>query len=373
MKTFTTLKNLYGSLSNNTSATNLALGAQLINDQHRYLLQKYFDNERTTQTTTVGGQSLTLTGSLALNATTGTLTAAWAYPTVTQLTNFSNSNQRSVLFTNGSTAISWIGGLTATATTAITTVGVQDYLIPANISKIKDDTISIGQLRYTPVEVKTRTEWDLINTLPYTSDIPQYYFIYNSPKGNTLGIWPIPSTTGNIITFNYKTRVADLTYADFTTGTVTASAGGIAVTGSGTSWTSTFTAVADLSYLNLNFSVAPSAGGDGLWYPITSFPTATSLVLGNPLVNAPAISGSAYTIGQIPILSEDFHDMLVHGALMVYFSSIVKDKDKYKQYKDLYDVRLELLAEYAGTKALNVDLGDTPEFQNPNLYLYANS
>lgn len=373
MKTFTTLKNLYGSLSNNTSTANLTLGGQLINDQHRYLLQKYFDNERSVQTTTVGAMDLTTTAVMAAADVSATLTAVWAYPTVTQLTNFSNSDQRSVLFTNGSAAISWTGGLSDSATVDITTVGVQDYLIPANVSKIINDTITIGQLRFTPVEVKTRTEWDLINTLPYTSDIPQYYFIYNSPRGNNLGIWPIPSTTGNILTFNYKTRVADLTFADFSTGTVATTAGAIAVTGSSTTWNTvgTFPTNVDISYFNLCLNITPPKG-DGVWYNISKFTSDTALTLANPIVNINVTSGDAYTIGQIPILSEDFHDMLVYGALMTYYSSINPDKAKFAQFKALYDARLQLLAEYAGVKAVNMDLEESPQFTNPNLFLYAN-
>lgn len=371
MKSFTTLKNLYGSLSTNASTTNLTLGGQLINDQQRYLLQKYFDNERSAQTTTVGGQSLTLTGSLSANATTATLTASWSYPTCTQLVNFSNSNQRSVLFTNGSTAISWTGGLTATATTAITTVGVQDYLIPADVSKIKDDTITVGQLRYSVREVKTRLEWDIINTLPYTSDIPNYYFIWNG----RLGVFPIPSTTGNILTFNYKSRVADLTYADYSVGNIASSGmtvGSTAVTGTSTIWT-VYPQNVDLSAANLMLRADPP-NGDGIWYPISRFTSATTLVLQTPVVNAPNITGSTtYTIGQFPILSEDFHDMLVHGALTTYFSSVKTDKDAFKQFATLYEQRLELLAQYAGTKSVTVDLGGPIQQENGNLYLYANT
>lgn len=370
MKSFSTLKNLAASLSQNTSATNVALMGQLINDQHRYLLQKYFNNERTSQTTTVGGQSLTLTGSLSLNAVSATLTASWAFPTVTQLVNFSNGNQRSVLFTNGSTAITWVGGLTSTATTAIASVGVQYYNIPSNISKAKDFTISVGQLKYTPKEILTRVDWDLVNTLPYTSDIPQYYFIYNGQ----VGIFPIPSTTGNIITFNYKTRVADLTYSDYQVGTLaTMPVGSNTVTGTSTVWTF-FPQTTDVSFQNLNIMADPSTGGDGIWYPINTFASATSLTLNNPVINAPNVtSATTYTIGQFPILSEDFHDMLVYGALMIYFTSIVDNPTKFKEFASLYGERLELLAEYAGTKSVNVDLGQTPDMVNPNLFLYANS
>ena len=105
MKTYSTLKTLFGSLSQNQSTTNLTLGGQIISDAHRYLIESYFDNERTLQMTTVGGQNLTTTATMATNATSATLTASWANPTVTQLVNFSNTDQRSVLFTNGSTAI----------------------------------------------------------------------------------------------------------------------------------------------------------------------------------------------------------------------------------------------------------------------------
>lgn len=374
MKTFTTLKNLFTNLSNNTSTANDTLAGQLINDQHRYLIQKYFDNERTAQTTTVGGQSLTLTATQSTNATSATLTAAWTYPTVQQLVNFSNSNQRLVQFTYNSTAITWTGGLTSSATTAITTVGVQDYSVPANISKIINDTISVGQLKYQPVPVMSRTEWDLINFLPYTSDIPNYYFLYNGK----LSVFPIPSTTGNIITFNYKTRVADLSFADYSTGNISASgatAGGVTITGSSTSWSTTagYPTGLDISYYNLYIKINPPYG-DGIWYPIRQFDSNIALILNLPIISAPNISASTtYTIGQMPLLSEDFHDMLVYGALKVYFSSIVLDKNKFQEFEALYNERLELLESYAGTKNVNVDLEAEPQAINPNLFVYSSS
>jgi hypothetical protein len=369
MKTFTKLQNLYTSLSNNTSTTNVTLGAQLINDQHRYLLEKYFDNERQSTTTTVGGMTLTITAPASLGDVSATLSVAWAYPTNSQLVNFSNSDQRTVLFTAGSTAITWTPGLSSSATTTIKTVGVQGYTIPANISKIKNLTVNVGQLKYQPREIMTRQEWDLVNFLPYTSDIPQYYFVYN----RQFQIFPIPSTTGNIITYNYKTRVADMTYSDYTTpGTInTMAVGGVAVTGTSTTWASSFPTGTDLSFVNLALSVSPT-GGDGIWYPILSFTDNTNLTLIDPVINAPSVSGATFTIGQLPLLSEDFHDMLVFGALKIYFSSIAPDTSKFKEFDELYKERLIMLASYAGTKAVDVDLGTEPQVVNPNLFIYAN-
>lgn len=388
MKSLATLLNLYTTLSQNISASNQSLGLQILGDKQRYLLQKYFDNERTYQTTTVGGGSLTTTASLSLGATSATLTAAWTYPTVYQQTSFSNSNARSVLYTNGSTAISWVGGLTSSATTTLTTAGVQDYAIPATISKITSDFIQVGQLRFVPVPIQTRVDWDRINFLPYASDIVNYAYIY---QGN-LKFWPIPSTTGNIIQFNYKARVPDFTTTflfssaagaaysagatvyDYGAGTITPPAvGATAVTGSSTSWNTTgkFPLNVDVTWLNLYLQVA-QPNGDGLWYPIYMFNSDTSLTLATPMQNQLNTAGGAtYSIGQMPVLSEDFHDMPVDGALMRYFSTFVKNGEAYKEHEENYNRSLALLEEYAGTKQVNVDLESEPVLTNPNNYPYA--
>lgn len=368
MKTYTTLKSLYTNLSNNTSTPNDSLGGQLISDQHRYLLQKYFDNERTYTTLTVGGTDLTLTGALIVGATSATLTSAWTSPSCWQLVVFSNGQQRTVYFTQGSASISWQPALTATATTSISTVGQQSYVIPANVSKIKNDTITVGQLVYTPAPVQSIQEWTLLNALPYTSDIPNYFYIYQ----NQVMFWPIPSTSGNVITFNYKARVPDLSFSDFTTGTLSGiTVGSNVITGVGTGWGTPYPTGVDLTFFNLFIKISPPQG-DGIWYQVQRFNSGTEVVLTTPIQNTASSTATSYIIGQLPLLQEDFHDMLVHGALMIYYSSIKKDKDQYKQYKDLYQTRLDLLEAYAGTKSVNVDLGPQPIPNNPNLFLYAN-
>lgn len=369
MKTYTTLTTLFGNLSNNSSASNIALGGQLISDQHRYLIQRYFDNERVYTTVTIGAEDITLTSALSAGDTSATLTSAWDDITVTQKVVFSNSEQREVLFTQGSTAITWKTGLTTTAATAASTVGVQGYPIPPQVSKIKNDTITVGQLQFTPAPVRSIQEWTQLNALPYASDIPNYYYIYN----NEVLFWPIPSTSGNIITFNYKGRVADLSFVDYSTGTLSSLAvGDDTVTGVGTAWNATagYPLNTDLGLFNLYLRIDPP-DGDGLWYPIKQFTSDTELQLFQPIQNAPSTTGSTYTIGQLPLLQEDFHDMLVFGALKIYFSSIKKDDKKYAQFATEYQLRLDLLEDYAGTKSINVDLGAQPVPNNPNLYLYA--
>lgn len=370
MKTYTGLTNFFTNLTQNTSTQNVSLGQQLINDQHRYLIQKYFDNERSYTTVTIGAQDLTLTSPPSKGDIAATLTASWTSITCQQLVVFSDSDQRTVIFTQGSTNIFWQTGLLANCTTAISTIGVQAYPIPANVSKIKNDTITVGQLVYTPAPVQSIQEWTILNALPYTSDIPNYFYIYN----NQVLFWPIPSTSGNVVTFNYKGRVSDMSYADFNQGTIGGSAGDNTIIGSGTSWHTTggFPVNTDLSFANLMLNVTPPAG-DGLWYPIQRFTSDTGLILNLPIVNGPNMaSGATYTIGQVPLLQEDFQDTIVYGALKIYFSSIVENPDAYKGFSSEYDRRLDLLESYAGTKSINVDLGTQPVPANPNLFLFAN-
>lgn len=369
MKSFTTLKGLFTSLTQNTSSANSALASQLLNDQNRYLLQKYFDNERVYTTVTIGAEDITLTGALSSGAVSGTLPSAWTNISCQQLVVFSNSEQRTVYFTQNSTNIFWTTGLTSAATADISTIGVQSYPIPANISKIKNSTITVGQLVYTPAPVQSIQEWTMLNALPYTSDIPNYFYIYN----NQVNFWPIPSTSGNIITFTYKARIADLTYEDYSTGTIsTATVGSNSITGSSTSWnaTGTYPLNVDLTYANLMISITPPKG-DGLWYPIQRFTSDTVLLLNVPIVNAPNISSANYKIGQFSYLSEDFADMIVYGALKIYYTSIVKDQQQFQMYDALYNQKQELMEAYLSNKSVNVDLGSQMIPNNPNLFLFA--
>jgi hypothetical protein len=280
---------------------------------------------------------------------------------------FSNSEQRTVFFTQGSTLIYWASPLTSAADADISTIGVQGYPIPATVSKIKNDTITVGQLVYTPAPVQSIQEWTNLNALPYTSDIPAYFYIYN----NVVNFWPIPSSSGNIITFNYKARVPDLSIADYTTGTLSGiSVGSNSITGVGTTWSTVAPLNVDLTYFNLFIRITPPSG-EGIWYQIERFTSNTAALLTTPIQNAPSTTAAAYTIGQLPLLQEDFHDTIVYGAVMTYFTSIVRDSDRFKMYSTMYEQRTNLLETYAGTKSVNVDLGAQPIQANPNLFLFA--
>jgi len=367
MKTFSTLSNLFISLSNNSSLENEALGKQQINDAHRYLLQKYFNNEGTSTTSTVGAMNITLNAVVNAGATTGTLTTAWTYPSVTQSVTFSNNDVRQVTFINGSVTITWVGGLSSNATADIVTQGAMGYFLPALYSKMKTISVTLGTngIKYTPTEILTRKEWDLVTQLPYASDIPNYYFIYDG----YVNLFPIPSSTGNLITMNYKFRTPDLALADYSTGTITATTGSQAITGAGTSWLTAFLPSAGTAE-NLNLWIKFNAPlGDGNWYQISSIASATALTLVQPYQGTTS-ANITFTIGQMPLLLEDFHDLLVYRPLSIYYSSINSDPTRASEFKTLYNDGIERLDDYSGSKSVNVDLGEQPQLVNPNLFFF---
>ena len=444
MISFSNGQSLFQTLSQNATAANGTLYNQLANIEHRYLLQKYFANEGSYQITTIGattltlasavainatsatlnsawayqtvqayltfsdgevvlatftngstavtwqtalkGTSFTLTASLAAGATTATLSTAWAYPSGSYLTSFSDGSTKTITFTLNSTAISWAGGLAEAVNTQIFTStiatnssatigGVQFYPFPPNYSKLKDITITVGVLKWTLTEIRTREEWDNLNVFPYYASIPSKFFIYpGGDKGGQLGIWPIPSTTGNVITYNYKFRVPDLSLADYNTdtnnipatitgaGTVTVTNGSTAVTGSGTAFTVTSNQQLESRWLRV-----PQPSGDNLWYQIQNVSSTTALTLYQPYQGV-TVAGATYCVGQMPLIAEDFQDMLVWKALQYYFSTIVNDPRKVAEHKATYDTKLRLLEEYSGSNTVNVNLSPRRRKGNPNQF-----
>lgn len=351
-------------LSQNTSTQNVEIIKNMIQDRYKRLIQKYFSNESSTTILTVGDQ--------------------------------------------------------------------QDYPLPFDYSKLKTGTLTIGNLKWTPTEILSRMDWDRLNAITnYYSDIPNNFFIWNGnfslwptpstgstaltyttltgtlTAGNTITagsatgkiltssstviqvavssetafstgafttsggatgiITATAVTVGNIISFNYKRRVTDLTFSDYITGTVTATNGSSAITGSGTGFVANYLPSAgNVFNLNLWLKITPPSG-DGNWYQINSLDSATSLTLVNKY-NGGSTSGATFVIGQMPLLLEDFHDLIVFDVLRTYFSTIVDNKTKREEFDQAFKEGIEKMDEYVGSKALNVNLRGAINTINPNLY-----
>lgn len=490
-------KALFDKLSQNSSPLNQNFYGEMFNIEMRYLLQKFFGNEGTFSIQTIGQTQLTLTNAVPVGSTSctinsawpyqttqaqltfsdgenvlaqftngstnvswlpalqgtlfylvngvniggtsATLQTAWTYPSGNYLTSFSDGSTKTITFTNGSTAISWTGGLaenvlnqiytsTIAAASNASIGGVQFYPFPPNYSKLKDITITVGELKWTLTEIKTREQWDNLNVFPYYNSIPQNFFIYpGGDKGGQVGIWPIPSTTGNVITYNYKFRVPDLSLPDygsltytglvgslfvgstitigsataivmgftstniaignisgsistgaFTTssgasgtisqvGTVSVSNGSMAITGTNTGFTPTTNPQLESRWIQF-----PQPTGDGLWYQIASINSATGITLYQPYQGTTVTNSAGFIIGQMPLIAEDFQDMPMWKTLFHYFTTIVDNKAQAEAHLQTYDTKLELLQEYSGSNTVNVNLSRKGIRRNPNSYPYNN-
>ena len=354
----TTYQTRFGQLSKNSTASNLALGLDLINQSLRYLTGQFYFNERSYTTKTVAGQ--------------------------------------------------------------------QFYALPPQVKRLIDLTVTIGSIVWVPKHAPNREYWDSLNVIPFLQDYPSWYFVYN---GNQVGVWPTPATTGNLITMNYQIRLRDLSQADYSTGTVTlpytttftgSVASGATTATLSASWTlptgtylitfsdgesyeGTFTngstavswTTALTASVTSTIKIQTSTGGDIIigsgttfnydmvnrwiqvtaptgdnqWYQIGNYYSATAIGLLNPYTGT-AASSASYTIGEMPILSEDYQDLALYRALWIYFTSIVPDSGRSKLYENLYDVGFEKLNMEYGQKVTSPVLVDQDAaVYNPNLFV----
>lgn len=217
------------------------------------------------------------------------------------------------------------------------TVGSQQfYAMPANADKIIDVTVLIGTVLWKPREITSRDQWDQVNYAQnVTSNIPQYYFIYEGK----VGFWPTPSQGGNVIGYNYKKKVSDLNLPDYTTGGIfTATNGTATIFGTSTLWNQSMAG----SYLQIASAQVTNAG-DNFWYQISPSATitGTQLFLTAPYKGTNITAGSAaYIIGQMSVLPENYQIMPVYWAAANYWRLNGNNIPKAEQYEKLYEAKL---------------------------------
>lgn len=221
-------------------------------------------------------------------------------------------------------------------TKTMTTVADQEtYQIPNGFRKLIDMYIYSGSgsssdTIYSPEMVFDPTKWKRI--LQYrlgTGDVPYFTYVQNT----SYKIQPIPASTGNLIVLRGRLQTRDLSIADYTTGTIVSIAnGGTAIVGSGTTWTADMVG----RYIQITETTAAN-GGDGFWYQIGSYTSATSIGLTKPYEGTSIVAGSAaYTIGQCSVIPEAYDVAVVYRATALYWQN-QNDLVRAKTYWMLYD------------------------------------
>jgi len=254
--------------------------------------------------------------------------------------------------------------------TISTVAATQFYNLPYDCDLVEEISVTVSSQRYTPRKSPSREHWDRLNITPAASNIPEWYFVYNGQ----VGLWPTPSSGSNTITVSQKTRVIDLGVADYSTGTIVSVAnGGTAVVGSGTSWTSQMVG----RYIRITH-VDTANTGDGLWYEIAGVTNTTNLTLVRSYGGTSIAAGSAaYSIGQMPLLPEAFHDMPWLYAAGMYWMK--EDDTRSQSFLNIHGSagesgtpptgKVKQLIEGYGAMITDpvVDDGKPDEILNPNL------
>lgn len=296
MKSYTTLRNLYGKESKDESDENLIYGDEIMNDWHRTLLSK----------------------------------ADWPF-----------LNRLRTAKTKASTSF---------------------VALPYDVDLVQSINVVVSSTTYTPRVAPNRKFWDQLHYSTYNSDIPEWWFV----QDGKIGLWPQPSTSDNAINITARIRVPDINVADYTTGTITtATNDDETIVGAASIWTTPMTG----RWLRIT-SDDGADSGDGLWYEIASVTDATNLELVRKYGGTSIAGGSqAYTIGNMPLLPEAFHDLPVKYAAFRYWSK-ENDEARKNSFKEMVEDGIRDLISSQGMNDLSmvIDDGDDDNFIiNPNL------
>ncbi len=201
----------------------------------------------------------------------------------------------------------------------------QDYSTPVNCLKVDYVKITANNLIYMPKQIRSWESWNTLNHSVVASDIPQYWY-YNSIT-QKVSIFPVPSSTAQTIEIGFTKKIRDLSVANYTIGSVGATADGVVFTGSGTTFTAQMVGRA-LQTSGTNTET------DGLWFDISGFTDTTHLTVRQ---SVPAtVTTASYIIAEMIPFLDGFEGIPLYYALMHYFQFREGDKQKASVYERLY-------------------------------------
>src|SRR3990167_1369571 len=300
MKSYTTLRNLYGVDTKNTSSANLSYGDEIMNDFYRKLLSK----------------------------------ADWPFLHRLRTVN------------------------TVASTTFVN--------LPYDVDLVESVFVTVSSTRHNPKPSPSRRHWDKLHYSSYTSDIPEYWFVYNGQ----IGLWPKPASSNNVISINARIKPVDINIANYTTGNIDIiTNGSVSVTGAGSpAWTTPMTG----RWLRVTHSNTAASSGAGQWYEISSIDSATTLTLVRTYNGTSLTTGAAaaYIIGEVSLIPEPHNQLPVFEALKIYFTSVEPNSSKAQLYDKMFKEGYEQMKRYHGSKGNAVlDPGEEEEISNPNLFV----
>lgn len=203
------------------------------------------------------------------------------------------------------------------------------------------------------IQVQNEMEWRYLLTTNQTAGYLTHYFVRGSDE---VGLYPIPSSSvSDGLELYYEVRDKDLTFADYSTGTITLTQGLTTVTGSGTVFTESM----------VGRAIKVTDGTDGHWYKVGAYTSSTAITLEEPYIG---ISGSAktYKIGETFVFPGEYHDAPVDYALARYFE-MKNNPDRATYHLARYnDSQADAKGKYASSSASGI-ITESAQGYNPFL------
>lgn len=200
--------------------------------------------------------------------------------------------------------------------TLYTVASQEGYQTPNGFRKLMSIVVwseaTTAGVPYTPEMVFDPAIWNRIKQAKLgEGDVPYYTYV----EAQKFYLNPIPASSGNLMQIRGRLQTRDLSIADYTTGTIVSIAnGGTAVVGSGTTWTADMVG----RYIRITETSAANTG-DGYWYEIGSYTSATSIGLLKPYEGTSIAAGAAaYIIGQTSFIPEAYDLAPIYRALALY-------------------------------------------------------
>ena len=205
-----------------------------------------------------------------------------------------------------------------------TTASSQYYPYPADLQSIEGMFITVGSVNFPLRIINSRMDWEQLNAiLIQASALPQFYF----PRRDDFGVWPIPQATytGNI---SYRYYDRPLSVADYTNGTVVMTINSTTVTGTNTTFTP--------AMVGRQITITdPTIYGQGYWYRISGYTSATQITISRAWVNATTAS-VAFKVGEVPNIPPEGQICLINGVTADFYSGMRKDLKNATGYENMF-------------------------------------
>lgn len=221
----------------------------------------------------------------------------------------------------------------------------QYYQMSTTTLRVSEIRVLNGTNYYTPHLVASEEEWNKLNSISTTGSYPTDYYIRGF---NEIGLYPTPSsnvTSGLIV--SHEPQHADLSQADYTTGSVTVTNGSVTVTHSATGFTQSMIG----RWLQI------TDGSDSKWYKIAGF-TSTSVITLENYFEGISGSGKTFRIGEIMKIPNAYQDAPVYYALDRFYQTN-NDQKSAMTYQVRFDQKVKSAKETYGrsTSRLGVKTG----------------